>query len=182
MKDYYNILDIPKDADENLIKKAFREKAMYWHPDKNPDENASEKFVLIYEAYEILSDKNKRQRFDELLQRNDDNIDPCFKKWEKQGRDKGEEYARQSFVKFCQIVTKGTRATAHFGCLIYGIIVGFGFVWGATDTLISIIKDMISGEIMNPIGWIISSLFALLCLSIDILVFVVVFSIRKSIS
>ncbi len=56
-KDYYNILGVEKDADENQIKKAYRKAAIIHHPDKNPDdEQAAERFKDIGEAYETLSD------------------------------------------------------------------------------------------------------------------------------
>lgn len=56
-KDYYKILGVEKDADENQIKKAYRKAAIIHHPDKNPDdENAAERFKDIGEAYETLSD------------------------------------------------------------------------------------------------------------------------------
>jgi DnaJ family protein C protein 7 len=56
-KDYYKILGVEKDADENQIKKAYRKAAIVHHPDKNPDdEDAAERFKDIGEAYETLSD------------------------------------------------------------------------------------------------------------------------------
>jgi DnaJ family protein C protein 7 len=56
-KDYYKILDVEKDADDNQIKKAYRKAAIIHHPDKNPDdEQAAERFKDIGEAYETLSD------------------------------------------------------------------------------------------------------------------------------
>lgn len=56
-KDYYKILGVPKDADDNAIKKAYRKLAIIHHPDKNPgDEDAAERFKDIGEAYETLSD------------------------------------------------------------------------------------------------------------------------------
>jgi DnaJ family protein C protein 7 len=57
-KDYYKILGVEKDADENQIKKAYRKAAIIHHPDKNPDdEDAAERFKDIGEAYETLSDQ-----------------------------------------------------------------------------------------------------------------------------
>lgn len=64
-KDYYQILGVEKDADENQIKKAYRKTALIHHPDKNPgDQAAEERFKDITEAYETLSDPEKRARYD----------------------------------------------------------------------------------------------------------------------
>ncbi|MDC1370954.1 DnaJ domain-containing protein [Flavobacteriales bacterium] len=67
MKDYYQILAIPINSNEIEIKQAYRKGAMFWHPDKNNSSNAKEKFIDIQEAYEILSNKEKRRTYDELL-------------------------------------------------------------------------------------------------------------------
>lgn len=66
MADYYDILQIKKDATEAEIKKAYRKMALKWHPDKNPDhkEEAEKRFKEISEAYEVLSDKKKREIYD----------------------------------------------------------------------------------------------------------------------
>ena len=67
MRDYYDILGVSKSADSNEIKKAYRKVAMKFHPDKNPnDKNAEDKFKEAAEAYSILSDSNKRQRYDQF--------------------------------------------------------------------------------------------------------------------
>ncbi|KAM3070270.1 hypothetical protein ACMFMG_010106 [Clarireedia jacksonii] len=64
-KDYYKILGVDKDADETQIKKAYRKAAIIHHPDKNrEDEHAAERFKDIGEAYETLSDPQKRARYD----------------------------------------------------------------------------------------------------------------------
>ncbi|MDR3351672.1 MAG: molecular chaperone DnaJ [Zoogloeaceae bacterium] len=65
-KDYYEILGINRDASEDEIKKAYRKLAMKYHPDRNPDSaSAEEKFKEVKEAYEILSDAQKRSAYDE---------------------------------------------------------------------------------------------------------------------
>ncbi|KAH9828885.1 dnaJ homolog-like protein subfamily C member 7 [Teratosphaeria destructans] len=64
-KDYYKILGIERDADEQQIKRAYRKLAIVHHPDKNPgDPSAEEKFKDIQEAHECLSDPQKRERYD----------------------------------------------------------------------------------------------------------------------
>ncbi len=65
-KDFYEILGISKSASEQEIKKAYRKKAVQYHPDKNPgDKQAEEKFKEAAEAYEILSDPNKKAKYDQ---------------------------------------------------------------------------------------------------------------------
>lgn len=64
--DYYEILGVSRDADQDKIKKAYRKLAKKHHPDRNKDDpQASEKFKEISEAYEILSDPDKRARYDQ---------------------------------------------------------------------------------------------------------------------
>lgn len=68
-KDYYAILEVSKSASENEIKKAFRKLARKYHPDLNPGDRAAEaKFKEINEAYEVLSDPDKRQKYDQFGQ------------------------------------------------------------------------------------------------------------------
>ena len=65
-RDYYEVLGISKNATEAEIKKAYRKLALQYHPDKNPDDaQAEEKFKEAAEAYEILSDANKKARYDQ---------------------------------------------------------------------------------------------------------------------
>lgn len=64
-RDYYEILGVDKGADKTTIKKAYRKVAMKYHPDKNPDnKEAEEKFKEAAEAYEVLSDEDKKARYD----------------------------------------------------------------------------------------------------------------------
>ncbi|MDA7848942.1 DnaJ domain-containing protein, partial [Flavobacteriaceae bacterium] len=65
-RDYYDILGINKGASAAEIKKAYRKMAVKFHPDKNPDDKTAEdKFKEAAEAYEILSDPDKKARFDQ---------------------------------------------------------------------------------------------------------------------
>jgi molecular chaperone DnaJ len=66
-RDYYEILGVDKGANESEIKKAYRKLALKFHPDKNPDDKSAEdKFKEAAEAYEILSNAEKRQRYDQF--------------------------------------------------------------------------------------------------------------------
>ncbi|GEP96269.1 DnaJ C-terminal domain-containing protein [Chitinophaga cymbidii] len=66
-KDYYKILGVDKKASAADIKKAYRKLAVKYHPDKNPDDKlAEEKFKELNEAYEVLSDEEKRKKYDEF--------------------------------------------------------------------------------------------------------------------
>ncbi|XP_050696698.1 dnaJ homolog subfamily B member 9-like isoform X2 [Eriocheir sinensis] len=63
-RDFYEILGIKRNANDREIKKAFRRLAIQYHPDKNKEEGAEEKFREIAEAYEVLSDEEKRKEYD----------------------------------------------------------------------------------------------------------------------
>ena len=66
-RDYYEVLGVEKNASAEEIKKAYRKSAMKYHPDRNPgDKDAEEKFKEIGEAYEVLSDDQKRSRYDQF--------------------------------------------------------------------------------------------------------------------
>jgi curved DNA-binding protein len=77
-QDYYQTLGVDRDADEATIKKAYRKLAMQYHPDRNPgDKIAEESFKQVNEAYQVLSDPQKRARFDQLGQ--------SYAQWEQHG-------------------------------------------------------------------------------------------------
>lgn len=107
-KNYYKILGVPRNAKLKEIKKAYRDGALKWHPDKNEDKEAAEKmFQDIGEAYEVLSDKEKRAKYD----RGED-------VFENQGGHRGHnphEFFQHHFQNMGGMGGGGGHHTFHFG-------------------------------------------------------------------
>jgi curved DNA-binding protein len=64
--DYYEVLGVPRDAEQDAIRRAYRKLARQYHPDLNSDSDAEDRFKELGEAYEVLSDPEKRERYDRL--------------------------------------------------------------------------------------------------------------------
>jgi curved DNA-binding protein len=81
-KDYYKILGVERNANEEEIKRAYRKLALKYHPDKNPgDKNAEDRFKEINEAYDVLGDPTKRSKYDQL--------GSSYRAWERMGGQPG---------------------------------------------------------------------------------------------
>ena len=70
MTDHYTPLGLSSGATLADVKKAFRQQASFWHPDKNPSPQAPARFRAVQQAYEVLSDADKRQAYDDNRRRN----------------------------------------------------------------------------------------------------------------
>ncbi len=82
-KDYYKILGVERSADADEVRKAYRKLALQYHPDRNPgDKQAEERFKDINEAYQVLSDSQKRARYDRL--------GSAYSNWQQQGGTPGD--------------------------------------------------------------------------------------------
>ena len=84
MSDHYTALGVSSAATLTDIKKAFRQQASFWHPDKNPAPEAAQRFRLVQEAYEVLIDADKRQAYDDNRRRSllDSPIDTAREIWD----------------------------------------------------------------------------------------------------
>jgi len=110
--DYYQVLEVPRIASLAAIKAAYRRLAMLYHPDKNKALDASQKFIEITEAYEVLGDYEKRAVYDSLYTRYFSNhqigatAEPAYQKqqrsWAEYGRKKAKEYASMNYDEFVQ--------------------------------------------------------------------------------
>ena len=83
-RDPYEVLGVPRDADESQIKKAFRQKASFYHPDRNDAPDAARRFQAVQKAYEVLSDESARQAYDDNRRRNllDDPLQTANEIWQ----------------------------------------------------------------------------------------------------
>ena len=69
-KNYYEIFNVPMNADTSEIKKAYRKLAKKFHPDINKDPGSDELFMMIQEAYETLTDENARKEYNKTINKN----------------------------------------------------------------------------------------------------------------
>lgn len=141
MKDYYKILQVSRDAPIAEIKKSYKRLAMIYHPDRNKDEQASNHFILITEAYEILSDEDKRLTYDNLyFAKSDVQISQQFYNWQESARQKGAKYSKMDFEYFSKTISKEVEIlldhAPNFGCLLgifIGVITGIWLIFQASQ-------------------------------------------------
>ena len=94
--DYYSILGVDRDANLETIKKVFRKKIALYHPENNKAPEAREKFDVLIEAFNVLSDKNKRKAYDKMLNAKTHNLpqvitpkqEETYKEWQKEAKKK----------------------------------------------------------------------------------------------
>src|ERR687886_38509 len=96
VRDYYEVLGVPRSASQKEIKAAFRKLARQHHPDVNPgDPEAAEKFKEINEAHEVLSDPEKRKKYDQF------GADwEQYEAWQRAGRPEGAPFGQQDHVEY----------------------------------------------------------------------------------
>ena len=101
IKDYYSILGLKTTATQDEIKKRFRELAFEYHPDVNVSENANDKFILINEAYQVLSDVKQKSYYDTLIQQETAKVENSsgkeFEQFKTKVRQTAQENARKDY-------------------------------------------------------------------------------------
>jgi hypothetical protein len=106
---YYQLLGIGSKSNPDEIKRAFRARAKEFHPDLNPSPGASERFIQVTEAYEILSDPRKRTAYDQrpaAPTRPNDQADPArqreqaYREWVVEAQQRGQRYAKMEYRRF----------------------------------------------------------------------------------
>jgi curved DNA-binding protein len=131
-RDYYEILNINKDVSQDEIKKAYRKLARKYHPDVNPDDpNAEEKFKNINEAYQVLSDEEKRKKYDRFgsqwkqYQQNGGRAEDFdWSQWSSQGQRGGPQYRSVSQEEFEQMFGGGLGGFSDFFETLFGGMAG----------------------------------------------------------
>lgn len=127
-RDYYQALGVNKGASQDEIKKAYRNLARKYHPDVNPDDpNAEEKFKDINEAYQVLSDEEKRKKYDQFgsqwkqyQQTGGRAEDFDWSQWASQGQRPGNQYRTVSPEEFEQMFGGGLGGFSDFFETLFG--------------------------------------------------------------
>ncbi|MEA3327740.1 MAG: J domain-containing protein [Chloroflexota bacterium] len=127
-RDYYQTLGVSKDADQDQIKKAYRKLARKYHPDVNPDDpKAEEKFKDINEAYQVLSDEEKRKKYNQFgsqwkqyQQRGGRSEDFDWSQWATRGQPGGAQYRTISQEDLEQMFGGGLGGFSDFFETLFG--------------------------------------------------------------
>jgi DnaJ-class molecular chaperone len=146
---YYTLLNIDQSADLYDIKKAFRNEIAIYHPDNNKSEDAQLQFDLCVEAFEILSDSEKRSAYDMLLKSQETNKpiiieqEEEYEAWQEEAKTKSETYRASSLSDFFLL---DIFAQAGFE----GLIAGSEALIEGAEPLVEVLGDAI-GEIIGGI-------------------------------
>lgn len=170
--DYYKILYLKRNASIEEIKKSYRKLALKYHPDINKSPDANEAFLKIQEAYEILSDINKRAYFNLLYDKYVANkekdlititiIEKTFKQHQSQARAKAKEYGALKFNEYKEKVIDSIsiayNATTDFVAVVYALVFGGSGIYGIFVS-IEAIRTNGEGGLLSPIPQLFLAIF-----------------------
>jgi curved DNA-binding protein CbpA len=140
MKDYYKSLELEFGADIPTVKKSYRRLALRYHPDKNKAADASQKFIEITEAYEVLNNEAKKLEYDNFYSKffrsqnnstetNEKTSSEKTKEWTTYGKKKAEEYASMKYDDFAdRIIDELKLGISYTPNIIFILICGIGVV------------------------------------------------------
>lgn len=136
---YYSLLDIPANASEDEIRRAYRKKAKELHPDVNKSPDAHNTFLLLHKAYETLINKDRR-----ILYNQRDTRDPytAYQEWIKQQQIKADYAAKIKFQQFLLKKERFRNSKLYYPALV-GLYVATGFCYIFGTILISVCSYMI---------------------------------------
>jgi len=115
-KDYYKILDVPKDVSDDNLKKAFHKLALKIHPDKNRADGATEAFKLLNTAYEVLSKPEKRENYDLYGPDREASRRSRYNTYDDSDTDSNDEYFNETLEDILQRLFGRHGSPFHFGC------------------------------------------------------------------
>ena len=128
MKNYYEILNLNRNATTEEIREAYRKLAFKYHPDRNKESDTNERFLEISEAYEILKDSEKRKNYNKYFYNNDFSLKENIEKQKRDAENKAKEYSHMSYEKFEFNIQEEMKVlfnyVPNFGCLFF-LIIGF---------------------------------------------------------
>lgn len=151
IKDYYKILNLDRNSNSNDIKKAFRNLALKWHPDKSSAPGAKDIFLQIYEAYEILGNETKRHNYNLLYDEHFLNKVTIinakqhqyeyekYNDWRNEAQSRAYEGAKMSFKDFTKFINDSV-TFVKWGCttvfmFMVWFFLGPGLIIGVINTL-----------------------------------------------
>lgn len=162
---YYLRLNLSQTATKEDIKKAYRKLALLYHPDKNKDTDAHQKFIEINEAYLILNDVEARSRYDieyylyygrkNTVQHDTDNKDSIFQddnlnKWSKNAKEQAEVFSTMSYEKFSNLALGVLKETSfQISNVIIGIVGAIFLIAGVNDVVIYFATKRQKGSILE---------------------------------
>jgi curved DNA-binding protein CbpA len=147
---YYEILGVSRQSSHAEISKAFRVLAKEYHPDINKNPDAKAKFIVIYEAYSILKDEQKRSIYDKItFEKNEEATNSTtYSGWQEKAKEEGEYYSETKYNDFYEKVLKNIKIVAKTTKVIIGFFAAM-IVCGLLSKFI--ISPILNAQIQNAI-------------------------------